>query len=217
MGCGRVGAWLAVGLEERGHSVAIIDMKPEAFRRLPESFAGRKVTGVGHDPDSIRQAGIEEAAGFAAVSNGDNSNIIAARVVRENFGIKNVVARIYDPHRASVYERLGVPTISTVRWAAQRMLQRLIPLGPNIQYTDSNAGVSLVSCDLHHGWIGYKVQDLDLAIGARVVYLANVERSFVPNQNTVVQIGDQVHVMANTDRIQDVQRILALPPKKESK
>ena len=102
MGCGRVGSTLAHFLEDRGHSVAIIDQNPESFRKLRSSFKGNRVTGMGFDRDVLIQAGIEEADAFAAVSSGDNSNIISARVVREAFGVERVAARIYDPRRAEV-------------------------------------------------------------------------------------------------------------------
>ncbi|WP_235502862.1 TrkA family potassium uptake protein, partial [Kitasatospora sp. Root187] len=115
MGCGRVGSALARALEKQGHSVAVVDQDPTAFRRLGSHFNGRRVTGIGFDQDTLREAGIEEAGAFAAVSSGDNSNIIAARVARENFGVENVAARIYDPRRAEVYQRLGIPTVATVR------------------------------------------------------------------------------------------------------
>ena len=114
MGCGRVGSTLAQSLEDHGHTVAVIDQNPDAFRRLGAGFDGRRVTGLGFDRDTLREAGIEEAVAFAAVSSGDNSNILAARVARETFGVENVVARIYDPGRAEVYQRLGIPTVATV-------------------------------------------------------------------------------------------------------
>lgn len=127
MGCGRVGSALAQTLESQGHTIAVVDQDPTAFRRLGSAFGGRRVTGVGFDQDTLREAGIEEAGAFAAVSSGDNSNIIAARVAREMFGVENVAARIYDPRRAEVYQRLGIPTVATVRWTADQMLRRLLP------------------------------------------------------------------------------------------
>ncbi len=129
MGCGRVGATLAQSLESHGHSVAVIDQNPDSFRRLDVEFSGSKVTGLGFDRDTLTQAGIDDAYGFAAVSDGDNSNILAARVVRETYGIENVVARIYDPHRAEIYQRLGISTVATVRWTADQMLRRMLPMG----------------------------------------------------------------------------------------
>ena len=126
MGCGRVGSSLAHQLEQRGHSVAVIDMNPAAFRRLGESFRGTTVTGLGFDRDTLLAAKIEKADAFAAVSNGDNSNIIAARVARETFGVQKAIARIYDAKRAEVYERLGIPTIATVPWTASRLLKAVL-------------------------------------------------------------------------------------------
>src|SRR6201988_651073 len=129
MGCGRVGSTLAHTLEDRGNTVAVIDRDPEAFRRLRPSFKGDRITGIGFDRDVLARAGIERADGFAAVSSGDNSNIIAARVARETFGIQQVGARIYDPGRAEVYQRLGITTVATVKWTADQGLPRILPAG----------------------------------------------------------------------------------------
>ena len=129
MGCGRVGSTLAHILEDNGHSVAIIDRDPQAFRRLRAGFRGRRVTGVGFDRGVLIDAGIESAAAYVAVSSGDNSNLISARVARETFGVDNVVARIYDPRRAEVYPRLGIPTVATVRWTADQVMRRILPEG----------------------------------------------------------------------------------------
>src|SRR6266498_1644845 len=129
MGCGRVGSILAQNLAALGHSVAIIDQNPEAFRRLGSDFGGLTVTGVGFDRDVLVEAGVERAEAFAAVSSGDNSNIISARVARETFGVEHVVARIYDAKRAEVYERLGIPTVATVPWTTDRLMRTLLPDG----------------------------------------------------------------------------------------
>ena len=129
MGCGRVGSSLAIELEAAGHSVAIIDQAREAFRRLGPNFKGQTVTGVGFDRDTLLEAGIEKADAFAAVSNGDNSNILAARVARETYGVQNTVARIYDPGRAEIYQRLGIPTVATVIWATDQIMRRIVPEG----------------------------------------------------------------------------------------
>ncbi len=127
MGCGRVGATLAHTLEDAGHSVAIIDQDDRAFRRLRAGFTGRKVTGVGFDRETLKQAGVADAYAFAAVSSGDNSNILATRVARETFHVPHVVARIYDPGRAEIYQRLGIPTVAAVRWSADQVLRRILP------------------------------------------------------------------------------------------
>src|SRR5919112_4999182 len=144
MGCGRVGSAIARRLEQVGHSVAVIDQDPEAFRRLGPEFNGRQVTGLGFDRQTLLDAGIESAGAFAAVSSGDNSNIISARVARETFGVENVVARIYDPRRAEVYTRLGIPTVATVRWTADEMLRRLLPDGAHSIWSDPTGKVLLM-------------------------------------------------------------------------
>src|ERR1022692_2068121 len=143
MGCGRVGSTLAHILEDQGHSVAVIDQDVEAFRRLRPGFRGTKVTGVGFDRDVLIEAGIDKADAFAAVSNGDNSNVIAARVARESFSVQRVAARIYDPRRAEVYQRLGIPTVATVRWTADQMLRRLLPAGAATVWRDPTGSLVL--------------------------------------------------------------------------
>src|SRR5436309_8182385 len=143
LGCGRVGSALAQTLEQQGHTVAVVDQDPTAFRRLGSGFGGRRVTGTGFDRDTLIEAGIEEAGAFAAVSSGDNSNILAARVARETFGVENVVARIYDPKRAEVYQRLGITTVATVRWTADQMMRRLRPEGTLSEWADASGEIRL--------------------------------------------------------------------------
>ena len=148
MGCGRVGSTLAHILEDQGHTVAVIDQDVEAFRKLRPGFRGSKITGIGFDRDVLIEAGIEKAHAFAAVSSGDNSNVIAARVARESFGVQRVAARIYDPRRAEVYQRLGIPTVATVRWTADQMLRRLLPEGVATLWRDPTGSLVLaeLSC-----------------------------------------------------------------------
>ncbi|MEX0913316.1 MAG: NAD-binding protein, partial [Demequina sp.] len=141
MGCGRTGAALATEFENRGHSVAVIDRVGDSFRRLPADFQGQKITGIGFDRDTLVSAGVEDAYGFAAVSSGDNSNILAARVVRETYGVNNVVARISDSGRAEVYRRLGIPTVAPVPWTSTQIVSRLLPGGSDDVYSDPATGV----------------------------------------------------------------------------
>lgn len=212
MGCGRVGAALAQTLERQGHTVAVIDQDPTAFRRLGSGFGGRRVTGVGFDQDTLREAGIEEAGAFAAVSSGDNSNIIAARVARETFGIENVAARIYDPRRAEVYQRLGIPTVATVRWTADQMLRRLLPSGAQALWRDPSGGVQLAEVHTSPAWIGHKVSRLQEETGVRVAFLTRLGEAVLPTSQTVLQEGDLVHVMMRTDEMEKVEAAFAQGP-----
>ncbi len=196
MGCGRVGSTLAHILEEQGHSVAIIDQDREAFRRLRSGFKGKKVTGVGFDQDVLIEAGIETADAFAAVSSGDNSNVIAARVVRESFGVERVAARIYDPRRAEVYQRLGIPTVATVRWTADQMLRRLLPDGTEPLWRDPTGVIVLAEVAYSEDWVGEKVQALEEAAQARVAFIARLGEAMLPAPGTVLQEGDVLHVIA---------------------
>lgn len=206
MGCGRVGSTLAHILEDRGNSVAIIDRDPDAFRRLRASFKGDRVTGIGFDREVLIQAGIEHADAFAAVSSGDNSNIIAARVVRETFGIQRVAARIYDPRRAEVYERLGIPTVATVRWTADQMLRKVLPEGAEVMWRDPTGKVVLAEVTFAPRWIGEPVKAIEASASTRVAFIDRFGQALVPDGSTIVQDGDVLHVMARED---DIDRITA--------
>ncbi|MEV7212365.1 TrkA family potassium uptake protein [Kitasatospora cineracea] len=212
MGCGRVGSALARTLEKQGHSVAVIDQDPTAFRRLGAGFNGRRVTGVGFDQDTLKEAGIEEAGAFAAVSSGDNSNIIAARVARENFGVEHVAARIYDPRRAEVYQRLGIPTVATVRWTADQMLRRLLPSGAEPVWQDPSGSVQLAEVAFTPAWIGHRLSELEEAAGVRVAFVTRVGEGVLPTPQMVVQEGDLVHVMLRRNELTAVEAAFAKGP-----
>jgi trk system potassium uptake protein TrkA len=216
MGCGRVGATLAQSLEARGHSVAVIDQNPDAFRRLDADFQGNKVTGLGFDRDTLRTAGIDDTYAFAAVSDGDNSNILAARVVRETFGVENVVARIYDPHRAEIYQRLGIPTVATVRWTSDQVLRRMLPMGTTDEYRDASGQIQLAQVDVHAGWVGRPLRALEEASGARVAYLTRYGDGVLPTAGSVLQESDTVHLLLRVEDAPAVERVLTSPPKVES-
>jgi len=206
MGCGRVGSTLAHILEDRDNTVSVIDRDPEAFRRLRSAFKGDKVTGFGFDRHVLTQAGIERADAFVAVSSGDNSNIISARVARETFGVERVVARIYDPRRAEVYERLGIPTVATVRWTADQMLRKIVPEGGEPLWRDPTGKIVLAEVAFSPAWIGEQVKALEANTATRIAFVDRLGQAFVPDPGTVLQEGDVLHVVA---RETDLDRIAA--------
>jgi trk system potassium uptake protein TrkA len=213
MGCGRVGSTLARSLEKRGHTVAVIDMEVDAFRRLGPDFAGKTVRGVGFDREVLQEAGIEQAEGFAAVSSGDNSNILAARVVREKYNVENVVARIYDPGRAEVYERLGIPTVATVRWASDQVLRRLLPAGSEPQWRDPSGSVRLMEVHVDRSWVGRTVEQIEEATGARVPFVFRMGSGMVPKVSTIFQDGDLLYAAVLDRELARVEAVLADPPR----
>ncbi|AUI57745.1 TrkA family potassium uptake protein [Amycolatopsis sp. BJA-103] len=216
MGCGRVGASLAAALERLGHEVAVIDKSRQSFRRLGSDFHGQQVVGVGFDRQVLIEAGIERAGAFAAVSSGDNSNIISARVARENFGIDKVVARIYDHKRAAVYERLGIPTVATVPWTTDRFLRTLLPDGVASEWRDPSGSVALLQLPLHEGWIGHSVRDLQDTTGARVAFIMRFGTAVLPDTKAVIQADDVVYVAAKSGTVSDVTTVAAREPEEEN-
>lgn len=204
MGCGRVGASLAAALQRLEHTVAVVDKDERAFHRLNRDFRGQQVTGNGFDREVLAEAGIGKASAFAAVSNGDNSNIVAARVSRETFGVEHVVARIYDPKRAEVYQRLGIPTVATVPWTTDRFLRMLLPEGIATAWREPSGTVAVLQLPLHEDWIGRRITELEETVGARVAFLMRFGSGILPDRHTVVQADDIVYVAALSGTVTDV-------------
>ena len=212
MGCGRVGSGLAKELEAAGHSVAIIDNQREAFRRLGPDFKGKTVTGVGFDRDILIQADIQNANAFAAVSNGDNSNILAARVARETFGIDNVVARIYDPARAEIYQRLGIPTVATVQWAQDQILRKILPADAQSEWQDASGRIKLCEFPYHLAWVGKPITEIEKRTNSKAALITRLAEGFIPDEHTVLQEGDILHLTVDAKELGNVGLTLAKDP-----
>lgn len=212
MGCGRVGADLAMRTLAMGHSVAVIDQVESAFSRLGEAYTGKKVLGVGYDRETLADAGIEKAEAFAAVSNGDNSNIVAARVARETFGVPAVVARIYDPQRAEVYQRLGIPTVATVTWTADQVLRRLFASAAVSEWIDPSGKIALAEVALDAGWVGRSVEQVEELGKLRVACITRLGTAMLPTERTVVQEGDIVYVLSEREELPTISSTLSAPP-----
>ncbi|QNK79271.1 TrkA family potassium uptake protein [Nakamurella sp. PAMC28650] len=216
MGCGRVGSGLARALSVAGHSVAVIDQDPVSFRRLGPDFHGQQIRGVGFDRDTLLEARIREAQAFAAVSSGDNSNIIAARVAREQFGVATVVARIYDPKRAQVYERLGIPTVATVPWTTDRLMRAVIPDGLISEWRDPSGTVTIVNLPYHRAWIGRTLISLEEALGVRAAFVVRFGNGVLPTRDTVVQEGDMIYASALSHQTREIAQLAAASPSEGS-
>ena len=212
MGCGRVGSTLARSLEDRNHTVSIIDSNPDAFRRLGPSFNGIKVTGIGFDQQVLNDAGIERADAFAAVSSGDNSNIIAARVARETFGIEQVVARIYDPGRAEVYQRLGITTVATVKWTADQVLRRLLPAGAEPNFRDPSGTIRLDQLPASEAWVGHRTVLFQQQVGCRIAWIDRLGEGILPHRDSVIQEGDILHVVMREENAPRAYKVIDSGP-----
>jgi len=213
VGCGRVGSALALNLTSAGHTVAIIDKRSEAFARLGAGFTGQALAGIGFDRDRLIEAGIERAGAVAAVTSGDNSNIMIARVARETFGVERVVARIYDPRRAAIYQRLGIPTVATVAWTSERVLRRILPDEPAVEWVDPSASVMLIERVVPASWAGHPLSDLEAPGEVRVMAVSRLGVAQVPSPDVVVQEGDVVYLGVAGDAMASVDSRLAGPVK----
>src|SRR2546421_11397042 len=208
VGCGRVGSELAVSLDQLGHTVAIIDNDRSAFRRLPGRWNGRAVHGSGFDRDALEQAGIQEAAALAAVAYGDNTNVLAARIAKETYQVAHVVARIKDPGRAVIYQRLGIPTVATIRWATDQVLRRLLPEETVTEWTDAGGTLSLIERSLPDSWAGHRLSSLDGGSDFRLVVLTRGGEARIPQPDIVGQEGDVLHILVKKDAVDALEERL---------
>ena len=212
MGCGRVGAALAAELDGCGHDVVVIDRDEASFTRLTDDFGGRTVTGVGFDRGVLEEAGLGGADAFAAVSSGDNSNIIAARVARETFGVERVIARIYDAGRAAVYERLGIPTVATVPWATGRLVRYITSGSSPVVWRDKTGSVALVALVAPDVWVGTPMDDLAAVAGGRVAAITRFGECRIPDGNTLVQAQDLLHLAVPSGTVEGLDDALTRGP-----
>lgn len=194
VGCGRVGSTIARELSGQNHDVVVIDRRTEAFRRLGESFSGRKVAGIGFDRAVLAEAGIDDADAVVAVTNGDNSNILIARVARELFAVERVVARIYDPRRAAIYSRLGIPTVASVTWASQRILGLIVPGEGEPQWVDPSNRFAIVERSVTADLAGVSVADFS-SMGSEILLVTRNGRTSRPDPSLLLQEGDSVHLL----------------------
>jgi len=213
VGCGRVGSELAGALEKAGNTVSIIDKNAGAFRRLPASFAGKRVVGFGFDREDLKAAGIDHADAVAAVTSGDNSNILTARIARENFGIDRVVARIYDPRRALIYQRLGIPTVATVSWTTDQVLRRLVPAEQQAHdWIDPSARVCLVEYTIPKAWCGKKVGELNEPGTFWLTAITRSGEANVVDSGAVGQEGDVLYFVADVNALDALRQRLEQGP-----
>jgi trk/ktr system potassium uptake protein len=212
VGCGRVGSGLAVRLVEDGHTVAIIDKQRTAFRRLPPAWPGKMLVGSGFDREFLDEAGAGECGALAAVTSGDNSNILTARIAREAYAIPNVVARIYDPRRAEIYQRLGIPTVATVTWTIDQVMRKLLPETVVPEWSDPSGQLVVVERQLPDAWAGKRLSSLAVP---GLVRLVAVTRAGVPRLDgidLVGQEGDILHVAVMKEAIGELEKRFASSP-----
>lgn len=212
VGCGRVGSSLARQLLSEDHTVAVIDKRGAAFERFLPDWPGQKIVGFGFDRDLLQEAGIERADALAAVTSGDNSNIMVARIAKENYQVPRVMARIYDPKRAGVYERLGIPTVATVEWTADQAMRRLLPDAGRTEWVDATGGIALVERRLPDTWVGHKLADLeDSGSSWRVMGLTRAGKGRIADLTLLVQENDVVTLSVNGDAMDALEAHLAGP------
>jgi trk system potassium uptake protein len=212
VGCGRVGRELAMALDRDGHSVSVMDKDRNAFHELPDGFSGKAILGFGFDREHLEQAGIHEAEAVAAVTNGDNSNILTARIARMTYEVPHVVARIYDPRRAVIYRQLGIAPVAAVAWTTDQVLRRLFPEKSVSEWTDASGTVSLVERALPDVWAGRKLSELEESGAFRLVALSRGGQARLAGPELVGQEGDILHVIVRNDAQAELEARMSAGP-----
>jgi trk system potassium uptake protein TrkA len=207
VGCGRVGSGLAMQLSDEGHSVVVIDKNRDAFRRLV-TFNGQTLLGSGFDRDILAKAETSQADALAAVTRGDNTNILCARIARDSYGVKNVVARIYDPQRADIYMKLGIPTVATSLWTTQQVKRWIVPTDDSIEWTDSLATLQLVERILPDELAGRKLEELNINNDVRVVGLIRGGVGRVDVDGLFAQEDDILEFMVTPQGLEELRVML---------
>jgi len=206
-GYGRVGRYIAHELESKGHSVAVIDRNPDVFEEF-SGIRGMRLAGEVFDRDTLVKAGIERADAFAATTSGDNSNIVSARVARERFGVPLVVARIFDPKRASLYERFGIPTVSAVQWSASRLLAMILDPKVRSDFAFGQGEVVLVELEATEAIAEKRVLDLELP---RVLSIVAVERdgkALLLTDIDTIRSGDMLYIAVDRDNVSELRKLI---------
>jgi trk system potassium uptake protein TrkA len=199
MGCGRVGLQLTVELCKQGHDVAIIDKHASAFDKLPPGFEAKTVVGLGFDREVLQEAGIVDADAFVAVSSGDNSNIVSARVALEHYHVPRVIARIYDPRRAEIYERLNIPTVATTRWGVKQIQLMLFHDRQEIRESLGGGDLLRLRVPVTGHLVGKHVNDLNVEGKILVAGVSRGGSGFIPTADSTLQEGDYLVLMLAKD------------------
>jgi len=210
MGYGRIGSQVGKLLTEQLHDVTIIDHDADADGRLGPNFKGRIIRGLGFDHNILIQAGIEEAEAFIAASHSDNANIVAARIARNIYHVPRVVARLFDPIRAEIYQRLGLTTISPNNWGAERIIQVLTHAEIDVWETFGRGEVSLVHLEAPPQLIGRTVNQLNVPGELMVASITRDEQAFIPIVGTVFQEGDLLNLIVLSSAMARLEAMLGL-------
>lgn len=212
VGCGRVGSELATILSREGNEVSVVDKSRLALQRLAMDWQGKAVVGFGFDRDALEEAGISEADAIAAVTNGDNSNILTARIAKETYQVRNVVARIYDPRRAVIYRRLGIPTVATVTWTVDQVVRRLLPDRPVTEWSLPGGEVVVVERTVPETWVGHRLDELEAPGQCRIVAVSRAGRAVLPKPGLVGQEGDVMYVSVASASMEELEQRLVKGP-----
>jgi len=210
MGCGRVGSQMAKVLTLEGHDVAIIDKDPAAFERLGPRFKGKKIEGIGFDLEVLKGAGIDRADAFVSVTNGDNSNILGARIAKTTFRVPKVIARIYDPLREKLYRQMGIQTISSTSWAANKIKDLILHVELVRHLSFGNGEVDLVEGEIPPALVGRRVVDLNIPGEVKVVAMVRMGGAFIPSLGTEFEAGDGVQFAVLSSAMPKLKKLLQL-------
>jgi len=210
IGCGRVGAYAAAAFAREGHSVVVIDKEPKAFRRLPKNFTGTRIVGVAYDRETLEKAGIARADAVVSVTNGDNTNIVAARIAKETFRVPIVISRIYDPQRAEIYRRFGISTFAPTVWGGTKVYEMVTSGTLNREITFGDGEVQLIPVSVPEHFIGKQIDALYSPGEINVAVIERMGKAIVPVSGTKFEERDLAHVLVHNTAVEKFQKMMGL-------
>jgi trk system potassium uptake protein TrkA len=209
VGAGRVGRLLTERILEKDHTLSLVSNDAQLLDLMPDHENMKKIKGFAFDLDVLKRAGADEAFGLAAVTDDDNLNVLATRIARNNFNVEKVVVRVYDQSKAHIFERFGIPTVSTIHWTVDQVLREMIPIGADVEFIEKTSNIILSQIDYDDSWDNHKIGEIEAILGVRIGFIVRFGESFIPTNNDYVQNGDRIHVLVRTDEVDKVAKKLS--------
>jgi trk system potassium uptake protein TrkA len=210
MGCGRVGSQVSLLLVSHGHDVTVIDHDATTLARLGPEFKGKVIRGIGFDRSVLLEAGVKTAEGFVAASSSDNANIVAARIARTIFRVPRVVARLYDPVRAEIYQRLGLTTISSTAWGAERIVEVVTHADLDVLHIFLDGGTTMVRVEAPVRLNGHRVAQMNIPGEVSVTAITRNDQTFIPVSGTEFQEGDVIYLAVIPSAMLRLEELLGI-------
>lgn len=210
VGCSHMGAGLAMNLQDKGHEVTIIDRQEDAFKKLPSVFHGQTIVGFGIDKSVLEAANINRVDAVITSTDNDETNALLARIAKNEYRVPRVIARIYNPRKADIYQSFGIQTISPIMWGIQRVSELLSYNQLDCVWGPENGNVEMIRIETPSLLIGRPLRELESVGEIKVVTITRGNKAFIPVSGTVVEAQDVLYIVVATTAIRKLKEMLGI-------